>query len=180
MQYYFCLSPAKVTNLVLQNLKFFLRQLWYNFLIISIVNTVRLPANYHLDNKIFTQNTYKMTDLNFFEDIHNSLEVYIWLSYKFEIEFVERELARILKDRVCKIIDSIIEKQAFDNWKDLKSESGSSHSSEFTKLLENNSSENEGQTSKEKESKGLKFTMIQPRKSNIKNKNSFFDETLTI
>ena len=28
MQYYFCISPAKVTNLVLQDMKFYLRQLW--------------------------------------------------------------------------------------------------------------------------------------------------------
>jgi hypothetical protein len=121
-----------------------------------------------------------MTDLNFFESIHNSLEVYIWLSYKFEIEFVERELARILKDKVCRIIDSIIEKQAFDNWKDLKSESSSSYSSEFSNLLESNSSENEGQTNNKKESKGMKFSLIQPRKSFTKNKNSFFDETFTL
>ena len=28
IQYCFCLSPVKISNLVLQNLKFFLRQLW--------------------------------------------------------------------------------------------------------------------------------------------------------
>lgn len=176
MQYYFCISPAKVTNLVLQNLKFFLRQLWYNFLIISVVNNVRLPANYHLDNKIFTQNTYKMSDLNFFESVHNSLEVYIWLSYKFEIEFIERELARMLKERVCKIIDSIIEKQAFDNWNDLRSEKESTQSGDFTKLLGSNSSENEGRKNNQKESKGLKLTLIPPRK---KVDDSFFDEIFT-
>ncbi len=37
------------------------------------------------------------------------IEVYIWLSYKYEKEFVERELAQELKNRVCEIIENIIE-----------------------------------------------------------------------
>ena len=132
----------------------------------SIVKHVRLPANYHLDNKIFNQKIYKMTDLELFENIHNSLEVYIWLSYKFEVEFIERELARILKDKICKIIDSIIEKQAFDSWKDMKSEAkseaNSGHSGGFTKLLEGSESEKD-----KKENKVMKFSLLKQRKKNL-------------
>jgi hypothetical protein len=38
------------------------------------------------------------------------MEVYIWLSYKYEREFVQRELAQKLKNLVCEIIEKIIER----------------------------------------------------------------------
>lgn len=103
---------------------------------VSIVKTVRLPANYHLDNAIFNKKVYNIADLNFYEDVHCSLETYVWLSYKYEIEFVERELARVLKDRVCKIIDSIIEKQAYDNSRDIRNETTEKEKKEEIKCIE--------------------------------------------
>jgi hypothetical protein len=103
-----------------------------------VVKNVRLPSNYHLDNLIFNKITYRHFELNFYEDIHNSLEIYIWLSYKYEVEFVERELARVLKDRACKIIDSIIEKQAFDSSKDIRSEDNKKKPQDPIKLITEN------------------------------------------
>jgi hypothetical protein len=37
------------------------------------------------------------------------LEVYIWLSYKYEKEFIERKLAQETKNRICFIIEKLIE-----------------------------------------------------------------------
>ena len=110
-----------------------------------------------------------MTDLNFFEDIHNSLEVYIWLSYKYEIEFIERELARILKDRVCKIIDSIIEKQYFDSWADIRSDNTHSHTKEGkSKLIEDNSKQDESTEIK------MNFSLIKSKR--VRAKENIFED----
>ena len=49
--------------------------------------------------------------------INTVLEVYIWLSYKYEREFVQRELAQKLKNLVCEIIEKIIEKTGSNNEK---------------------------------------------------------------
>ena len=125
------------------------------------MNSVRLPANYHLDNQLFTKINYRMTDLNFMEEIHNSLEVYIWLSYKYEIEFIERELARILKDRVCKIIDSIIEKQYFDSFADLKTENAGTNERKTNKLIDDLS------IKEDFTKKNNNFSLIKSKKENI-------------
>ena len=102
-----------------------------------------------------------MTDLNFMEEIHNSLEVYIWLSYKYEIEFIERELARILKDRVCKIIDSIIEKQYFDSFADLKTENAGTNERKTNKLIDDLS------IKEDFTKKNNNFSLIKSKKENI-------------
>jgi hypothetical protein len=36
------------------------------------------------------------------------LEVYQWLGNKYEKEFIEMDLCKVLIDRVCEIIDSIL------------------------------------------------------------------------
>jgi hypothetical protein len=71
-----------------------------------------------------------MNDLNLFEDIHNTLEIYIWLSYKYEKEFVERELAKVLKDRTCKIIESIVQHKSFNIFSDIRSENSEEYEDE--------------------------------------------------
>jgi len=58
------------------------------------------------------------------------LECYVWLSFKYEKEFIERDLANIMKDRVSKIIESIIENTYFDIYKDIKKETIYSESEE--------------------------------------------------
>ena len=58
------------------------------------------------------------------------MECYVWLSFKYEKEFIERDLANIMKDRVSKIIESIIENTYFDIYKDIKKETIYSESEE--------------------------------------------------
>ena len=114
-QYYFTICPIKITPRTSQYLIFFLTQL-------VKFKLVKLPQSFHLDNKLFTKNTYKMTELSTFEELYNTLEVYVWLSYKFEKEFIERELARVLKDRISRIIESIIHHSSFNVYSDLRNE----------------------------------------------------------
>jgi len=80
-----------------------------------------LPKEYHLGHKIFNrpEGEYREDDLEMYEGIHNGnsfcrncfyivLEVYQWLGNKYEREFVEMDLCRVLIARVCEIIDSIL------------------------------------------------------------------------
>ena len=76
-QYYFTICPIKLTARTAQHLIFFLTQL-------VKFKLVKLPQSFHLENKIFMKNSYKINELTTFEEIYNTLEVYIWLSYKFE------------------------------------------------------------------------------------------------
>lgn len=114
-QYFFTICPIRVTPNSSKYLHFFLVQ----FVKYSMV---KLPQDFHLQNKNFTKAIYKMHELPTFEEVYNVLEVYIWLSYKFEKEFIERELARVMKDRVSKIIDSILHSMKFDVYSDLRKE----------------------------------------------------------
>jgi len=114
-QYYFTICPIKLTSRTAQHLLFFLTQL-------VKFKLVKLPQSFHLENKIFMKNSYKLNELTMFEEIYNSLEVYVWLSYKFEKEFIERELAKVLKDRLSKIIESIIQHSKFNVYSDLRNE----------------------------------------------------------
>jgi hypothetical protein len=82
-----------------------------------------------------------MNELNLFEDIHNTLEIYIWLSYKYEKEFVERELAKVLKDRTCKIIESIVQYKSFNIFSDIRNDNSEEfeeeNEEEYIKFLKN-------------------------------------------
>jgi hypothetical protein len=112
-QFNFSSAPIKLTTNTSLYLKFYLSQ----FLVVKKVN---LPQSFHLDNKLFTKEKYKLKELANFEDIYNSLEVYIWLSYKYPQEFIERELAKVMKERVSKIIESILYEKNFNVYSDLQ------------------------------------------------------------
>lgn len=81
-----------------------------------------MPENFHLDNHLFKKLNYEKDDLDLYESIHNVLEIYIFLSHHYKVEFQETDLAMVLKERVCKIIDSIIQDENFDLDSDLKRE----------------------------------------------------------
>jgi ATP-dependent RNA helicase SUPV3L1/SUV3 len=122
-QFYFTICPIRVTPNSSKYLHFFLVQ----FVKYSMV---KLPQDFHLQNKNFTKPVYKMHELPTFEEVYNVLEIYIWLSYKFEKEFIERELAKVMKDRVSRIIDSILHSMKFDIYSDLRNEKIESTSDE--------------------------------------------------
>jgi len=69
---------------------------------------VTLPSTYHLQFSKFNKANAGEDDLKYLEEVHNVLEVYNWLWAKFEVEFVEIELCKVLKERVCEIIDDIL------------------------------------------------------------------------
>ncbi len=129
-QYYFCKSPTKSKS-VNMYLKFFLMQL-------TEKKEVRLPEDFHLENKTFNKNFYEPDHLQFYEEIYNVLECYIWLSKHFTCQFVEVELAKVMKERLNNIIDSILQNMDYDFGKDLKTEEGRSNNN----TSENNSEKN--------------------------------------
>ena len=80
------------------------------------------------------------------------MEVYIWLSYKYEKEFIERELGNVLRDRVSKIIESIIENTYFNVYNDVRKESSIESEGEESEedISKRNKSRKADQTSGEK------------------------------
>jgi hypothetical protein len=146
VQFYFCICPINIDNyFTSQNLIFFLKQ-FVSF------GVVKLPQIFHLQNPLFNKNSYHQKELNVFEDIFNVIETYIWLSYIYEKEFIERDLANVLKDRVTKIIDSILLHSKFDLFKDLKIEK--SHKNDIKDNLDKDS-KNVKQSKKNKRAKKL-------------------------
>jgi hypothetical protein len=113
-QFIFSRCPIRSTS-NLGYIKFFFMQLIAN-------NEVKLPQDFHLENKNFNKKVYDLKDLPFYEDIYNVLECYIWLGKQFGCGFVELELARVMRERVYNIIDSILHNIDYDFEKDLKSE----------------------------------------------------------
>lgn len=72
-----------------------------------------------MEHRVFNRNPEeaKEEDLEMYEGIHNSkcitfncivLEVYQWLGNKYEKEFIEMDLCKVLITRICEIIDSIL------------------------------------------------------------------------
>jgi hypothetical protein len=114
-QYAFASCPINSSETTNRYFKLYLKQFVKE-------KIVRLPEDFHLENRIFKKKVYKFHELKYFEEIYNILEVYVWLSYKYEKEFIERELANVLKDRISKIIDSILKGENFNLFADLRSE----------------------------------------------------------
>ena len=85
----------------------------------AVLNTdnAALKAYKLQKNKFREVNKLKnnLNEIETYEEIYNVIEVYLWLSKKFEKEFVEKELAKVMKDRVSKIIDSILRLQCDSN-----------------------------------------------------------------
>lgn len=53
--------------------------------------------------------------LQYLEDVYNCLEIYIFLSHRFEISFVERTKGENLKNEIAKLIEYIIEEKEITN-----------------------------------------------------------------
>ncbi len=70
--------------------------------------TVKLPADYNLENKSLFHVKYSDENLGNLEEINNILSSYIYLSNPFPNLFVEKDLAIVIQNRICNIIDSII------------------------------------------------------------------------
>jgi len=59
---------------------------------------VILPEYFHLGHEMLTKegSEYTEDDLNYFEEMSTIIDIYCWLGQKFETEFVEMDLCRIV------------------------------------------------------------------------------------
>lgn len=65
------------------------------------------------------------------------MEIYIWLSYKYEKEFIERNKAREYKNNICDLIENMIaESNIEEKVKDKRNDSQNEDKVKFTRLAE--------------------------------------------
>ena len=99
---------------------------------------VRLPNEFHLENKSLYHNTYSDNDLIYLEDVNCLLNAYIWLNSKISSIFIEKELALLLKETINRIIESIIENKYYNAFEFRVSEKKENNDGKNNELIFNN------------------------------------------
>ncbi|CAI2384970.1 unnamed protein product [Moneuplotes crassus] len=90
------------------------------FMELTYFKQVRLPGKNLNDYSILSKGDYTVEDLLQLEEIHNMLEVYLWLGNKYEQEFIEITEAKLLIKHVCKLIDGALKEMYSTGQKKVK------------------------------------------------------------
>ena len=103
--YYFCQCPVRLQHRQRKE-KFDILTDYFSQLV--HLKQVTLPSADKINYALLEKQYYGEDDLEQLENIHNMLEVYLWLANKYEEEFIEKDIAIILVQKACQWIDSIL------------------------------------------------------------------------
>lgn len=93
-----------------------------------------MPSDFNLENKSLFYFKYSDENLFNFEEINSILSAYIYLSKPFPDCFVEKDLAIVIQNRICNIIESILANKYYNPYLDMKNEETSEKSFENSSI----------------------------------------------
>jgi hypothetical protein len=101
LHYGFVMAPCKTKEFCMK----FLRKYFEDYIVRGVV---RIPEELHVDKSKYFGKNVGPDELKELQDIHNSIEIYTWLSNKYKAEFVDYNLALTYKGKVTETINYIL------------------------------------------------------------------------